>query len=109
MKKYNFNAGPSILPQEVIKETAEAVIDFQGEGLSVLEISHRAKYFQPVMDEAEALMKELLNVPEGYRVLFLGGGASLQFCMVPFNRTSIPVFGRRKRSKRQKVSVRLSK
>ena len=64
MKKYNFNAGPSILPQEVIKQTAEAVIDFQGEGLSVLEISHRAKYFQPVMDEAEALVKEMLNVPE---------------------------------------------
>lgn len=85
MKKYNFNAGPSILPQEVIKSTAEAVLDFQGEGLSILEISHRAKYFQPVVDEAEALMKELLNIPEGYRVLFLGGGASLQFCMVPFN------------------------
>ncbi|MBQ2541301.1 MAG: 3-phosphoserine/phosphohydroxythreonine transaminase [Paludibacteraceae bacterium] len=85
MKKYNFNAGPSILPQEVIKQTAEAVLDFEGEGLSILEISHRAKYFQPVVDEAEALMKELLGVPEGYRVLFLGGGASLQFCMVPFN------------------------
>ncbi|MCQ2311146.1 MAG: 3-phosphoserine/phosphohydroxythreonine transaminase [Paludibacteraceae bacterium] len=85
MKKYNFNAGPSILPQEVIKQTADAVMDFEGQGLSVLEISHRAKYFQPVMDEAEALMKELLNVPDGYRVLFLGGGASLQFCMVPFN------------------------
>lgn len=85
MKKYNFNAGPSILPAEVIKQTAEAVLDFQGEGLSILEISHRAKYFQPVVDEAEALMKELLGIPEGYRVLFLGGGASLQFCMVPFN------------------------
>jgi len=85
MKKYNFNAGPSILPQEVIKQTAEAVLDFEGQGLSILEISHRAKYFQPVMDEAEALIKELLNVPEGYRVLFLGGGASMQFCMVPFN------------------------
>lgn len=85
MKKYNFNAGPSILPQEVIKQTADAVMDFQGEGLSILEISHRAKYFQPVMDEAEALMKELLGVPDGYRVLFLGGGASLEFCMVPFN------------------------
>lgn len=83
--KYNFNAGPSILPQEVIRQTADAIIDFQGEGLSILEISHRAKYFQPVVDEAEALMKELLGVPEGYRVLFLGGGASLQFCMVPFN------------------------
>lgn len=85
MKKYNFNAGPSILPQEVIDQTAEAVKDFQGEGLSILEISHRAKYFQPVLDEAEALMKELLNVPEDYRVLFLGGGASLQFCMLPYN------------------------
>ena len=85
MKKYNFNAGPSILPQEVIKQTADAVLDFQGEGLSILEISHRAKYFQPVVDEAEALFKELLHIPEGYRVLFLGGGASLQFCMVPYN------------------------
>lgn len=85
MKYYNFNAGPSILPQEVIAATADAVREFEGHGLSILEISHRAKYFQPVMDEAEALMKELLNIPEGYRVLFLGGGASMQFCMVPFN------------------------
>lgn len=85
MKKYNFNAGPSILPAEVIKQTAEAVLDFQGEGLSILEISHRAKYFQPVMDEATALMKEVFHIPEGYSVIYLGGGASLQFCMVPFN------------------------
>ena len=84
-KQYNFNAGPSILPQEVIKQTADAVLNFEGHGLSILEISHRAKYFQPVVDEAEALMKELLGVPEGYRVIFLGGGASLQFCMVPMN------------------------
>ncbi len=85
MKKHNFNAGPSILPQEVIKQTAEAVLDINGSGLSVLEISHRSKEFQPIMDEAESLFKELLNIPEGYSVLFLGGGASLQFCMVPFN------------------------
>lgn len=85
MKKHNFNAGPSILPREVIEETAKAVLDFQGEGLSILEISHRAKYFQPVVDEAVALFKELLNIPEGYSVIFLGGGASTQFCMVPFN------------------------
>lgn len=85
VKQYNFNAGPSILPQEVIKRTAEAVLNFEGHGLSILEISHRAKYFQPVVDEAEALMKELLGVPEGYRVIFLGGGASLQFCMLPYN------------------------
>ena len=85
MKKHNFNAGPSILPQEVIENTAKAVLDFQGEGLSILEISHRAKYFQPVVDEAEALMRELLGIPENYSVIFLGGGASLQFCMLPFN------------------------
>lgn len=85
MKKYNFNAGPSILPQEVIRQTADAVLNFQNEGLSILEISHRAKYFQPVVDEAVALMKQLLQVPDGYSVIFLGGGASLQFCMVPYN------------------------
>jgi len=85
MKKHNFNAGPSILPREVIEKTAQAVLDFNGSGLSILEISHRAKDFQPVVDEAVALFKELLNIPEGYSVLFLGGGASLQFCMIPFN------------------------
>ena len=85
MKKHNFNAGPSILPREVIEKTAQAVLDFNGSGLSVLEISHRSKDFQAVMDETVALFKELLNIPEGYSVLFLGGGASLQFCMIPFN------------------------
>ncbi len=85
MKKYNFNAGPSILPREVIEQTAEACLDFNGSGLSLMEISHRAKDFQPVVDEAVALIKELLDVPEGYSVLFLGGGASLEFCMVPYN------------------------
>ena len=85
MKKHNFNAGPSILPREVIEQTAQAVLDFNGSGLSVLEISHRAKDFQPVVDEAVALFKELLNIPEGYSVLFLGGGASLEFCMIPYN------------------------
>ncbi len=85
MKKYNFNAGPSILPREVIEQTAAACLDFENSGLSLMEISHRAKNFQPVVDEAEALMKELLDIPEGYKVLFLGGGASLEFCMVPFN------------------------
>ena len=85
MKKHNFNAGPSILPREVIDKTAQAILDFNGSGLSLMEISHRAKDFQPVVDEAVALFKELLNIPEGYSVLFLGGGASLEFCMVPFN------------------------
>ena len=85
MKKHNFNAGPSILPREVIEDTAKAILDFNGSGLSLMEISHRAKDFQPVVDEAVALFKELLNIPEGYSVLFLGGGASLEFCMIPFN------------------------
>ena len=85
MKKYNFNAGPSILPREVIEKTAQQCLDFNGSGLSLMEISHRAKDFQPVVDEAVALVKELLDIPEGYSVIFLGGGASLEFCMIPFN------------------------
>lgn len=85
MKKYNFNAGPSILDRKVIEETAQACLDFNGSGLSLMEISHRSKDFQAVIDEAEALMKELLEAPDDYTVLFLGGGASLQFCMVPYN------------------------
>ena len=85
MKKHNFNAGPSILPQEAIKATAQAILDFNGSGLSLMEISHRAKDFKPVVDEAVTLFNELLDIPEGYSVLFLGGGASLEFCMVPYN------------------------
>src|SRR5665647_1815275 len=85
MKKHNFSAGPSILPREVIEKTAQAILDFNGSGLSVLEISHRSKDFEAVIAEAVSLFKELLNIPEGYHVLFLGGGASMQFCMVPFN------------------------
>ncbi|MBQ2337634.1 MAG: aminotransferase class V-fold PLP-dependent enzyme, partial [Prevotella sp.] len=85
MKKYNFNAGPSMLPREVIENTAKQILDFNGSGLSLMEISHRAKDFQPVVDEAEALIKDLLSVPEGYSVIFLGGGASLQFTQVPAN------------------------
>lgn len=85
MKKYNFSAGPSILPQQTIEETAKAILDFNGSTLSLMEVSHRGKDFQAVMDETVELFKELLNIPEGYSVIFLGGGASLQFCMVPFN------------------------
>lgn len=86
MKKvHNFNAGPSILPRIAIENTAKAVLDLNGIGMSILEISHRSKDFQAVIDEAVALFKEQLGIPEGYHVLFLGGGASMQFCMVPFN------------------------
>ncbi len=85
MKKYNFNAGPSMLPREVIENTAKQILDFNGSGLSLMEISHRAKDFQPVVDEAEALIKDLLDIPSGYSVIFLGGGASLQFMQIPAN------------------------
>lgn len=85
MKKHNFYAGPSILSEYTIKNTAAAIENFAGTGLSLLEVSHRGKEFVAVSDETRALIKELLDVPAGYEVVFLGGGASLQFCMVPFN------------------------
>ena len=85
MKKHNFSAGPSILPQEVLKKSAEAIIDFNGLGLSLIEVSHRGKDFVAVMEKACSLVKELLNLPEGYSVLFLQGGASLEFLMAPYN------------------------
>lgn len=85
MKKHNFYAGPSILSEYTIKNTAEAVLDFADMGLSLLEISHRSKQFEAVIDEASALVKEILEVPEGFSVLWLGGGASMQFCMIPYN------------------------
>jgi phosphoserine aminotransferase len=85
MKKHNFNAGPSILPRIAIENTAKAILDLNESGLSILEISHRSKDFQAIIDEAVDLFKELLQIPEGYHVLFLGGGASTQFCMVPYN------------------------
>ena len=83
--KHNFGAGPCILPKEVFQEASEAVIDFNNTGLSILEISHRSKEFEEVVTEAEALVRELLNVPEDYSVLFLQGGASQQFAMIPMN------------------------
>lgn len=83
--KHNFCAGPAVLPQEVIEKSAKAVYDFAGTGISLLSISHRSKEFKPIVDEAEALIKEILDVPEGYSVLFLAGGASMEFCRVPYN------------------------
>ena len=84
-KKHNFSAGPCILPQEVFEKSAQAILDFNGMGLSLLEISHRSKDFVAVMDEARAIVKRLMNLGDDYEVLYLGGGASLQFLMVPFN------------------------
>ena len=85
MKKHNFYAGPSILPQYTIEKTIEGIKEFAGSGLSVLEISHRSKEFIACMNDTIALFKELLEIPEGYQVIFMGGGASLQFAMVPMN------------------------
>jgi phosphoserine aminotransferase len=85
MKKHNFYAGPSILPQYTIDKTIEGIKDFAGSGLSVLEISHRSKEFVACMNDTIGLFKELLEIPRGYQVLFLGGGASMQFAMVPMN------------------------
>ncbi len=83
--KHNFGAGPCILPQEVFQEAAQAVLEFNNTGLSILEISHRSKEFEEVVEETESLVRELLNVPENYSVLFLQGGASQQFAMIPMN------------------------
>lgn len=85
MKKHNFYAGPSIMPQYTNEKVIEAIKDFAGTGLSIMEVSHRSKEFVGVMDSAVAHVKELLDVPTGYSVIFIGGGASLQFAMVPMN------------------------
>jgi phosphoserine aminotransferase len=85
MRKHNFNAGPSVLPEITLENTAKAVLDLNGIGMSILEISHRSKEFEAILNETVSTLKELLNIPSGYSVLFLGGGASLQFAMVPYN------------------------
>ncbi|HSH77312.1 MAG TPA: aminotransferase class V-fold PLP-dependent enzyme, partial [Herpetosiphonaceae bacterium] len=82
---YNFNAGPAILPREVLEEVQSELLDYRGTGLSIMEMSHRQKEYEAINAEAEQLVKELLEVPAGYRVLFLQGGASLQFAMAPMN------------------------
>lgn len=85
MKKYNFNAGPSILPDVVLEAAAKAIIDFDGTGLSLLSISHRTKEFEGVLEEAKSLFRELLNIPDNYSIYFVGGGASTQFFHIPAN------------------------
>ena len=85
MKKYNFNAGPSILPDVVLEAAAKAIIDFNGTGLSLLSISHRTPDFEAVLAEAQSLFRELLNIPDNYKIYFVGGGASTQFFHIPAN------------------------
>lgn len=85
MKKYNFNAGPSILPDVAIENAAKAIVDFNGTGLSILSISHRTKEFEEVVESAKSLLRELLGIPDNYKIFFVGGGASTQFFHIPAN------------------------
>ena len=82
---YNFSAGPSMLPEKVLKTAADEMLDYKGSGQSVMEMSHRSKTYQAIIDEAEALLREVMNIPDNYKVLFLQGGASSQFAMIPLN------------------------
>lgn len=82
---YNFSAGPAVLPEEVLKEAAEEMLDYKGTGMSVMEMSHRSKAFEEIIQDAEKTLRELMNIPDNYKVLFLQGGASQQFAMVPMN------------------------
>ena len=82
---YNFSAGPAVLPEEVLKEAAEEMLDYRGTGMSVMEMSHRSKAYETIIKEAEADLRELMNIPDNYKVLFLQGGASQQFAMIPMN------------------------
>ena len=82
---YNFSAGPAVLPEEVLKEAADEMLDYQGSGMSVMEMSHRSKTYDHIIKEAEKDLRELMNIPDNYKVLFLQGGASQQFAMIPMN------------------------
>ena len=82
---YNFSAGPSVLPEAVLKKAADEMMDYQGSGQSVMEMSHRSKVYDAIIKEAEALLREVMNIPDNYKVLFLQGGASSQFAMIPLN------------------------
>ena len=82
---YNFSAGPAVLPEEVLQEAADEMLDYQGSGMSVMEMSHRSKVYDAIIKEAEADLRELMNIPDNYKVLFLQGGASQQFAMIPMN------------------------
>ena len=82
---YNFSAGPAVLPEEVLREAAEEMLDYKGTGMSVMEMSHRSKAYEKIIKDAEADLRELMNIPDNYKVLFLQGGASQQFAMIPMN------------------------
>ena len=82
---YNFSAGPAVLPEEVLREAAAEMLDYKGTGMSVMEMSHRSKAYEGIITDAEKDLRELMQIPDNYKVLFLQGGASLQFAMIPMN------------------------
>ena len=82
---YNFSAGPAVLPEEVLKEAAAEMLDYEGTGMSVMEMSHRSKAFEKIITEAEQDLRDIMNIPDNYKVMFLQGGASQQFAMIPMN------------------------
>ena len=82
---YNFSAGPATLPEEVLKQASEEMLNYKDSGMSVMEMSHRSKLYQAIIDEAEADLRKILNMPDNYKVLFVQGGATLQFAMIPMN------------------------
>ena len=82
---YNFSAGPAVLPEEVLKEAANEMLDYNGSGMSVMEMSHRSKWFEDIINEAEKDLRDLMNIPDNYKVLFMQGGASSQFSAIPMN------------------------
>ena len=110
---YNFSAGPAVLPEEVLKEAAAEMLDYNGTGMSVMEMSHRSKAFEEIINSAEQDLRDLMNIPDNYKVLFMQGGASQQFAMIPMNFMKNRVLiillqdsGRKKRRKRQKNTGR---
>ena len=84
-RTYNFSAGPAMMPEPVLEEIQKEVLNYRGSGMSVMEMSHRSKVFQQIIDEAEADLRKLMNIPDNYKVLFIQGGGTLQFAMVPLN------------------------
>jgi len=103
---YNFSAGPAVLPEEVLREAAEEMLDYNGAGMSVMEMSHRSKAFEKIIGDAEKVLRDLLKIPDNYRVLFLQGGASQQFAMIPMI-TLTQDNGQKKRSLKVKYMERL--
>ena len=85
MRVYNFSAGPAVLPEEVLKEAADEMLDYKGTGMSVMEMSHRSKAYDAIIKEAEKDIRDLMNIPDNYKVLFIQGGATLQFAAVAWN------------------------